>query len=122
MKHEKAHENLGRKFNFKLARMRMSEGPFDYVGAGRFEGRTSSKEDDTTYKPLTTRRRGEDWPTIIFESGLPESLQRLRVDAGWWLENSGGHVKIVVLISLNLAQTPQSIQIKKWELAPAQGV
>src|SRR5436305_13430684 len=98
MKHEKAHENLGRKFNFKLARMRMSEGPFDYVGAGRFEGRTSSKEDDTTYKPLTTRRRGEDWPTIIIVfSGLSESLQRLKVDARWWLENFGGDVKIAVI-------------------------
>ena len=31
-------------------------------------------------------------------------------------------VKIVILISLNLAQTPQSIQIEKWELPPAQGV
>ena len=122
-KHEKAHLNLGKKFVAKLIRMGMPEDLFDSVGAQRFEGPTSSKEADTAYKPLPARRRDEDWPTIVFESGLSESLRRLRVDARWWLENSGGDVKIVVLISLNIARatrTLQSIRIEKWELAPAQ--
>ena len=123
VKHEKAHGNLGKKLVAKLIRMGMPEDLFDSVGAQRFEGPTSSKEADTAYKPLPARRRDEDWPTIVFESGSSESLWRLRVDARWWLENSGGDVKIVVLISLNIARatrTLQSIRIEKWELAPAQ--
>ena len=68
----------------------MPGNPYDCGGAGRFEGRKSSKEGDKAYKPLPARRRDEDWPTIVFESGLSESLRRLRVDARWWLEKSGG--------------------------------
>ena len=122
-KHEKAHLNLGKAFIIKVTVMGVPGNSYDCVGAQRFEGPTSSKEGDTAYKPLPARRRDEDWPTIVFESGLSESLRRLRVDARWWLENSGGDVKIVVLISLNIARatrTLQSIRIEKWELAPAQ--
>ena len=43
-KHEKAHLNLAKMFNFKLARMGMAETSFDSVGAQRFEDSTSSKE------------------------------------------------------------------------------
>lgn len=30
------------------------------------------------------RSCGCDWPTIVFESGLSELLDRLRTDAEWW--------------------------------------
>ena len=61
-------------------------------------------------------RVAKDWPTLVFEAGISESLRRLRMDAAWWLMNSKGDVNIVIVISLHRAQA--TIQIEKWELGP----
>jgi len=49
------------------------------------------------------------------ESGLLESMERLEVEAGWWLDISGGEVKVVLLISVSHAN--KTIILDKWELA-----
>jgi len=70
-------------------------------GIGRtsttFEGLIGQKEGDSTFKPMRCRRP-TDWLTIVFECGLSESLECLRVDSRWWLENST-KVRIVLLLS-----------------------
>jgi hypothetical protein len=85
------------------------------VNAGRYKGNASSKEGDSAYKPYPSRGRKADWPTIVFEAGISESLSRLRIDTGWWLTNSGGDVNIVIIIAVNQRQL--RIQVEKWELA-----
>ncbi len=62
-----------------------------------------------------------DFPTLVFEAGVSESLPRLRNDAKWWLSNSGGQVKIVLIISIQ--EGTRTIEIEKWEtrLAAATG-
>ena len=55
----------------------------------RCSGPSSYKEADSSYKP-GCHDHENDWPTLVFESGLHEGLARLRVDARWWLVNSGG--------------------------------
>ena len=55
----------------------------------------------------------------LFESGLSESFIRLRHDAQWWLTNSGGDVKIVVIISITPAE--KRLRVEKWCLLPATG-
>lgn len=63
-------------------------------------------------KPIPSRHLTTDWPTLVFESGLPEPLSRLRTDAKWWLTNSSGQVKIIILIDIDLdAQKPH---IERW--------
>jgi hypothetical protein len=118
--HEKAHVNLAKRVATALARMGtlgLAEDEFCGVGAARFRGRRSSKEGDSAYKPQSFRPNDPDWPTIVIESGVSESLHRLRFDAGWWLTESGGDVKIVIIISIQQAQS--RIQIEKWEHAPS---
>lgn len=44
----------------------------------------SSKDADAALKPAT-RTGAQDWPSFVIETGPSESLQRLRVDADWWL-------------------------------------
>ena len=56
------------------------------------------------------------WPTLVFEAGLSESLAKLRTNVEWWLHNSRGEVKIVIVISIRPAQ--KSIWIEKWCLQP----
>lgn len=64
------------------------------------------------------RGLNRDWPTMVSESGLSESPNRLRIDVGWWLIESGGQVKIALLISLKPALSAVHFEI--WELDLAQ--
>jgi hypothetical protein len=113
--HELAHRNLAKKMCFMLTRMGISDDELDSVGATTYYVPGSAKEADSAYRPHFFRPSKIDWPTIVFESGVSESLSQLRLDAEWWLENSNGAVKIVIIISIKRAS--QSLQIEKWELA-----
>ena len=115
--HEGAHGNFTSLLIAKLIGMGMSALDLYTLGATRFAGRRSFKEGDSAFKPLT-RQNENDWPTIVIESGLSESLRRLRADARWWLENSGGDVRIVVIISINKAQ--KTLLIERWRAPLAQ--
>jgi hypothetical protein len=117
--HEAAHVNLVKRLDRKLGRIGMPDDEFYGLGAAQFYGHNSSKEGDSVYKPLSSRGNKTDWPTIVFESGLSESLLHLRSDAKWWLENSEGDVNIVIVISIKPVQS--MLQIEKWELAPVAG-
>jgi hypothetical protein len=116
--HEEAHLLLGQYFFARLTTMGIPPGGIIPLGSTKFLGRRSSKEGDSAYKPRS-RNKKTDWPTIVFESGLSESLSRLRSDAHWWLTHSGGEVKTVVIISIRLAQ--RDIRVEKGILAPPTG-
>jgi hypothetical protein len=81
------------------------------LGATTFYGPSSSKEGDSAYKPLC-RSRGNDWPTLVIEAGYSEIHTKLRADAEWWLINSGGYVKIVIVIWIEPAL--RSLLIEQW--------
>ena len=82
-----------------------------------FEGILGRKEADCAYKPFIRWMRG-DWPTLVFECGLAESIERLRVDCRWWLENSlSTEVNIVLLFSF--CQADKRIHIEQWEMLAA---
>jgi hypothetical protein len=119
--HESAHTNLAKEVVIALTVMgpRLASYECHSVGATTYRVRGSSKEADSAYRPRSFRPNKTDWPTIVFESGLSESLRQLRVDVDWWFRKSSGAVKIVVIISIKRA--PQTLQIEKWELAPMIG-
>lgn len=56
------------------------------------------------------------WPTLVIETGVTESLHRLREDAYWWFHNSLGRVRIVLVVCISRRQS--KIIIEKWHLAP----
>jgi hypothetical protein len=115
--HQTAQLSLGMDITYKIARMGTPRYDLLPLGGSRFGGGPGrpSKEADLAYRSQS--RRGADWPTIVFESGVSESLRRLRHYPKWWLGNSGGEVKIVILILVDRAQ--RRLQIEKWELAPS---
>ncbi|PWY79042.1 hypothetical protein BO83DRAFT_461375 [Aspergillus eucalypticola CBS 122712] len=53
-----------------------------------------------------------DWPNWIIETGLSESLRRLRQDISWWIENSGGQVLLALLVRVDRAA--KKITIEKY--------
>jgi len=117
LKHELAHGDLAELLTFKFAFMDFQKPPLHHVGATRFNGNQSSKEGDSAYKP-SSRNHEDDWPTIVFESGLFESLTKLRNDAEWWLTNSQGDVRIVIIVSVRPEN--KTLRVEKWCLAPPQ--
>lgn len=76
----------------------------------------SSKEADAALKPAT-RTGAQDWPSFVIETGPSESLQRLRVDADWWLINGNEDVQMVLLICVGT--TPKCLQLETWEARPS---
>jgi hypothetical protein len=116
-KHEIAHCHFGQKLSARAIRMGL-EDDFINIGATKFQVRRASKEGDTAFKPLSMRPREADWPTIVIEAGWSESLRKLRLDAGFWLEDSGGDVKIVLLISIGRRRGTKRMIIEKWENRP----
>jgi hypothetical protein len=114
--HEQAHISLFDEVNEKLRGMGLSKRSMWGCGATTYDGFSSSKEGDSSYKPKWCRAGKGTWPTLVFEAGLSETLAKLRTDAEWWLTNSKGEVKITITISIKPAQ--KSLWIEKWCLQP----
>jgi hypothetical protein len=117
--HELAHGNLATGMIEKVVLMGIPARELSFVGATTVRTRGSSKEADSAYRPRSFRPNKTDWPTIVFESGLSETLRQLIIDADWWLRKSNGAVKVVIIISIK--RGPQTLQIEKWELAQMTG-
>jgi hypothetical protein len=115
--HEAAASNIGNEVLVELRVMGIGRYEFWSVNSQRYQAVTSSNEADIAYKPSSFRRGETAWPTLVFEVGVSESPRGLRFDARWWLRESGGDVKIVILIHIHRGQ--KRLHIEKWELAPA---
>lgn len=84
------------------------------TGSTTYYGNTSAKQGDGGFKPVPTRNKEKHWPTLIFEIGVSESLPHLRNDARWWLTNSNGDVRIVVIVTAS--KKTERFNIEKWQL------
>jgi len=110
--HELAHRVFVRSFEQKLFEMGLDRELVPMGGTG-FWGPGSAKEADSAFKPSS--RRTNNWPTLVVECGVAESLSRLQVDAQWWLETSAGDVKTVIVISVSVPE--RNFHFEKWELS-----
>lgn len=115
-KHEAAHANFTQRLTLKTGAMAITPEEFFGLGSTKYRGRSCSKEPDAAFRTGTIRTNPGDWPTLVIECGWSESRRRLRNDARWWLSNSGGEVKTVLLLSLG--RTARTIIIEKWENGP----
>jgi hypothetical protein len=118
-----AHEGMFGTFRILLEKrfvaMGLPEEDFWPVGATRLRGRSVSKEGDMAWKPAGLRPNLVDFPTLVIEAGVSESLRKLRADARWWLSNRGGQVNIVLVMTVETG--PRKIQIERWENRPSTG-
>lgn len=57
-----------------------------------------------------------EWPFLVIEAGISESMPKLQTDAAWWLANPGGQVKLVLLIQV----TKRSRVIEMEKCVPGQ--
>ena len=69
------------------------------------------KEADSAYIP--TGRHSDDFPSLVVEVGVSESLQMLKNDAWHWLTQSGGQTWIVIIIHIDTIS--RKILLERWE-------
>jgi hypothetical protein len=113
------HEGVARLFDTmfieKLVLLRVV-GSLLPTGSGRFGRRGGrSKEADIDYKPCS-RPMIDDWPSFVTEVGVSKSLAMLCRDAAFWITNSDGRTRIVIVLSFNW-RDPQ-ILVERWEEVP----
>lgn len=103
--HEKAHGQLGQLILVKkIAPMNLDLNAFTFMGSTTKKVPSgSSKESDSAWRNVYIRSQQDDFPCLVIEAGMSESLARLRGDARWWIENSAGRVNIVLIIWVNKA-------------------
>ena len=53
--------------------------------------------------------------------GYSGSLTELRCDARWWLVNSDGKTRVVILVHITFTQNQKSLLVKTWHMAPNPG-
>lgn len=83
-----------------------------------YKENSTRKEPNSGFRPQLSCLSETNWPTLIIESGVSETLERLRVDTQWWPDNSLGNVNIVLLFSIN--DPKQEILIEQWEFSHPQ--
>jgi len=111
--HEVVHRKFECMLNEKAARMGLPD-DLGLIGGARHKGNSSRKEPDSCYIPRSrVLAGGTRWPTLAVESGVSQTIERLRVDANWWIMNSSGAVNIVLVFSVKKAD--RIIDIEQWE-------
>ena len=98
-----------------VAQVPSSVGIFGLGAARCGELTKRRKEPDQAYIPRN-RISNQDWPTVVVEIGLSESLPNLREDARYWLTISEGKVFVVILISFSVSS--KVVTWERWENAP----
>lgn len=92
------------------ARVGAGAAPTTYKVVTGANDKNKGKQPDESFLPLTRQPSG--WPTLVIESGLPESMQCLREDAKWWFENSAGAVHTVLILGINT--DTKTIEMERW--------
>ncbi|RHZ72337.1 hypothetical protein CDV55_103249 [Aspergillus turcosus] len=96
--HEGSHLGIANEIR-DILRMnsRVSRAEVWAIGSTRYRGNSSSKESDSGYRNNNLRPQAGAWPHWVIEAGMTESLERLHTDASWWINNSNGEVRLVIL-------------------------
>ena len=114
--HEVLHLLIYRQFEKKLFQNNQDDG-WTPLGSATFRvshGHPGGDggEGDSTGSP-TPERNINDWPTLVIEAGVSQSLGELHNDMRWWFSMSDHKVKIVLLAKFDRACSV--IILEKWE-------
>ena len=77
-----------------------------------------SKEGDESFGPSTRVGRSA-WPSVMIEVGYAGGEDFLRLDAQWWLINSTGRTRFVILVFVT--GSPLALGIECWSMTGSGG-
>jgi hypothetical protein len=115
------HESLIDAFNLKvnsdLQNMGIHWTQRRWVGTTTYRPANKGKQGDQGFTPPSrqvAQGQTRGWPTLVIEVGVSESISKLRSDAKFWLNNSNGQTRFVILISAKRAR----VTFENWMLMP----
>lgn len=112
--HERAQAGLVNIMLTKLAAMDGANMSLDWTGSAEIHAPSCIKKADQIFAPRDVPHgRSDVWPTLIIQSGFIESKLKLQADAKWWITESRGDVKTVLVICVHRREA--KIIIQKWE-------
>jgi len=74
------------------------------------------KEGDAAIVPVT-RGMAFDWPAVVIEFGSSQGLDFYRSDAKWWLINSAGLTRFVIIVQV--FRNPDAFHFECWKMIPS---
>ncbi|CRL24597.1 unnamed protein product [Penicillium camemberti] len=115
--HDLASRHLNVEVMYVLKEMGVHQS-ISMTGTHSVRGRYCEKQADESWLPIQPiPGRSTKWPTVTVEVDVSESYPKLKADAEWWLMNSRGDVKLVIIVSVN-RKTPK-IKFETVTLTPA---
>ena len=100
-------------FNLKATAMGISDFDYNWLGNLTYRGVRQDKQLDECFF-ASTYVEYDDWPVLVIETGVSETIRLLQRDAVWWFDQHS-EVRYVLLVSLDTAG--RKITIEKWEQA-----
>ena len=99
--HEYASHQFSTMFTEKLIGLGL-QWELTSFGSTKFRDQRRYKKPDDSFKPRSTRPNDDDWPSLVLEVGLSQSLAQLQLDAQFWLTRSQLQTNIVILIHIDM--------------------
>jgi len=97
----------------------LSPRPVELLGATTFQvPGVRFKEGDESFGPRTRVGRSA-WPSVMIEVGYAGREDFLRLDAHWWLINSAGRTRFVILVFVT--KNPLALGIECWSMTGSGG-
>lgn len=109
--HERAQTGLVNIMLTKLAAMNGANMSLGRAGSAEIYASSCIKKADQTFAPRKVPHgRSDVWPTLVIQSGFIESKPKLQADAKWWITESRGNVKTVLVICVHPMEAEIIIQ------------
>lgn len=114
---EYAHTNLMSGISNRIIALGVPPNELCILGASTQKGEFAARQADSSFKPTPERRGENDCASLMIECGLSQSLPDLRAAANWWLSNTQGQVRVVIVVSVDLQNKCVFLEIWKMVLS-----
>lgn len=85
----------------------------DALGATLYVDHPYSKEPSESWIPAgVVEGRNWKWPSVVLEVGY--CYDRLRTEVEWWLRQSEGEVKVVIILEIEQEGSRPRLRIEQW--------
>ena len=118
---ENAHTSLISGILDKLIALGVSSDDICMLGATTKKGDLAARQGDSSFKSIPDCRES-DCATLMVECGLSQSLPDVRAAANWWLANTQGQVRAVIVLSIDLQNKCVFVEIWKTVLSARTGI
>lgn len=117
MPKSKEHEEAAKRFDYQFHEALKPTGLVNAIrmwGSATIHSNNGSKEADLAWRPnRLPPQRSDNWPSVVLEVSFSEKSSKINSDIRFWLGQSEGDVKLVVILDID-RDTPD-IKFETWD-------